>query len=162
MKKSVVVHLITNDNQTQLHFNRRLPSFEAPQRCHPFFCPSTDLIVPRPKARLRMGRHLAKKNAGQNPIEIGNPVAAYRQMLDGLADIDGLIHVQQVNTYTLQIVVGKLFNPQEIGHQVAKVISKALFQGRLQFTAAQEDDPTQTKQPSNDPNQDRLISIHDL
>ena len=162
MKKSVVVHLITNDNQAQLHFNRRLPRFEAPQYSHPFLSPSTDMIVPRPKARLRLGRYLAKKNASQNPIEIGNPVAAYQHMLDELAEIDGLIHVQQVNTYTLQFVVGKLFNPKKIGRQVAKVISKALFQGRLQFTDVQEDDQTQTKQPSVDPNEEPLISIRHL
>jgi hypothetical protein len=162
MKKSVVAHLIVDENQTQLHFNRRLPSLEATKRSHPFFDPNTDLMLPRPKARLRMGRHLAKQNAGQNPVEIGNPVAAYRQMLDGFANIDGLIHVHQVNPYTLQIVVGKLFNHVEIGRQVAKVISKTLLHCRLQFTNAVEDEQPQPKGPSIDTNQDGLISIRDL
>ncbi len=162
MAKSTVVQITVNENQAQLHFNQRLPSLEAAQRFHPFFASTTDLMVPRPKSRLRMGRQLAKQNAGQNPIEIGNPVAAFRQMLEGLANIDGLIHVHQVNAYTLHIVVGKLFNPVEIGHQVAKVISKTLLHGRLQFNTATDDDQSQPKRPSFDTNQDGLISIEDL
>jgi hypothetical protein len=162
MKKTVLAHLITNDNQAQLHFNRRLPHFDAPHRIHPFFSTNTDLVVPRPKARLRLGRQLAKHNAGQNSMELGNPVEAYRHMLDGLSGIDGLIHLHQVDAYTLHIVVGKLFNVLEIGHQVAKVIGKSFFHGRLQFTAALEHAHPQPKPSSVDGTPAGLVSIEDL
>ena len=99
--------------------------------------------------------------AFSGPLDASQRRQALSQ-LGELSNIDGLIHVHQVNPYTLQIVVGKLFNHVEIGRQVAKVISKTLLHCRLQFTNAVEDEQPQPKGPSIDTNQDGLISIRDL
>ncbi len=142
MTISVVAHLITNGNYAQLHFDHRLPTLDTSKRSQNGYDHGMDLMIPRPKTRLRLGSLMAKRNAGQTSIEIGNPVESYREMLEGFANIEGLIHVQQVNSYAVNIEVGKLFKSLDIGRNVAEVIAKTLFQKELQFTSSQEGDET--------------------
>lgn len=140
MNNSVVAHLIINGNYAQLHFDHRLPTLDTTKRSENGYDHGMDLVILRPKARLRQGRLLAKRNAGQAMIEIGNPVEAYRELLEGFANIDGLIHLQQVNSYALNIEVGKLFKSLDIGRIVAELVAKTLVQKELQFTFSQEAD----------------------
>jgi hypothetical protein len=61
-------------------------------------------------------------------------------LLGSFANIEGLIHLKQVNSYTLNIEVGKLFNCVEIGRNIAELIAKMIFQKELQLTFGQEGD----------------------
>lgn len=149
MTNSVVAHLITNGNYAQLHFDHRLPTLDTTKRSQNGYDHGMDLVILRPKARLRQGRLLAKRNAGQAMIELGNPVEAYRELLEGFASIEGLIHVQQVNGYALNIEVGKLFKSLDIGRNVAELMANSLFQKELQFTHGQEGD--EAARPQLDP-----------
>jgi hypothetical protein len=140
MNNSVIAQLITNGDYAQLHFDHRLPVLDTSKRSLNGYDHGMDLVISRPKARLRQGRLLAKRNAGQTSIEIGNPIEVYQELLGSFANIEGLIHLKQVNSYTLNIEVGKLFNCVEIGRNIAELIAKMIFQKELQLTLSQEGD----------------------
>lgn len=120
--------LTRNSNQDfTLHFDRPLPRLAA-ATLRPFFIPSYDLLrASTPRARKQMSRVLARLNAGQTPFELPAAAKTYREFLESLVPIPGLISTGECDRYSVTIQVGTLFDPLAVGTRIAECLQRFFY-----------------------------------
>lgn len=137
LRSTVNVHMTANLNNNQLHFNHRLPSLRLPAPRGLAFT-EPNLILRSPANRQGAASFLARVNGGQCPIELSNPVQSFRTILEKLTQIEGLVSVNQSNSYEIEFNTAKLFNSIEIGRTLANLITTILLRKTSQFSVAAE------------------------
>ena len=72
---------------------------------------------------------MAKANYGRFPTEFADPIASYRQFLTSLVHVDGVEIVAMFRRYALGVVVGHLFDPEDVAEGIAWCIGQHLYPG---------------------------------
>ncbi len=124
--------LITPDKSkpiARIDFNRDIPSFmlqpmgaRAPQR------PRNDYLFSRGDDSNQTAGKMAAENTGRLPVEFStSPVKVYRELLNDLALVEGLVGICESCRYSITIRSGQLFEVEQVAEATARVIHSVLY-----------------------------------
>jgi hypothetical protein len=71
---------------------------------------------------------MAIENAGNLPIELNVPFRDhYYSFLEELVVIPGFVSVRESNRYSLELHIGRMFNAETVGREVASTINRFFY-----------------------------------
>ena len=118
-------------NAVNLEFDRLVPPLfptplGMPRRIKTPDC-GRELFWSSPKGRDRWAARIAKVNFGKFPFELSQPVRTYRELLEAMADVEGLIDVFDIDRYTMGVVVGGMFDLAAVARRVAELVQQSFY-----------------------------------
>jgi hypothetical protein len=85
------------------------------------------LPLDTPRGRRFAAVRLARINRGQTPFELPNPIRTYRNFVELLPLIPGLLEIGTADHYSIEYRVGDLFDADEIGLAIATLLRDCFY-----------------------------------